>query len=104
MVEVERAGHSKGDPRRLWHIVQGRTAAALGRLLFFSKVQWGSRGFPGGSDERICLQYRRPGFDPWVRKIRWRRKWQPTLAFLPGKSYGQRSLVSYSPWGHKSQT
>ena len=43
-------------------------------------------------------------FDPWVGKIPWRRKWQPTLVFLPGKSYGQRSLVGYSPWGCKSQT
>ena len=31
----------------------------------------------------------------------WRRKWQPTLIFLPGKSRGQRNLVGYSPWGHK---
>ena len=36
-----------------------------------------------------------------VRKILWRREWLPTPAFLPGKSYGQRSLVGYSPWGHK---
>ena len=41
------------------------------------------------------------GFDPWVRKIPWRRKWQPTPVFLPGKSQGQRSLAGYSPWGHK---
>ena len=33
-----------------------------------------------------------------------RRKWQPTPEFLPGKSHGQRNLVGYSPWGHKSQT
>ena len=39
--------------------------------------------------------------DPWVRKIPWRRESQPTPIFLPGKSHGQRSLVSYSPWGHK---
>jgi len=38
---------------------------------------------------------------PWVRKIPWRRKWQPTPVFLPGKSYGQRSLVGYNPQGHK---
>ena len=38
---------------------------------------------------------------PWVRKIPWRRKWQPTPVFWPGKSHGQRSLVGYSPWGHK---
>ena len=48
-----------------------------------------------------CLQCRRPGFDPWVGKIPWRRKCQPALVFLPGESHGQRSLVGYSPWGHK---
>ena len=58
--------------------------------------------FPGGSGGKsICLQCRRLGFDPWVRKIPWRRKWQPTVVLLPGKSHGQRSLVGYSPWGHK---
>ena len=41
--------------------------------------------------ERTC-QCRRFGFNPWVRKIPWRRKWQPTPIFLPGKSHGQRSL------------
>ena len=39
------------------------------------------------------------GFDPWVRKIPWRRKWQPTpVLLLPGKFHGWRSLVGYSPW------
>ena len=42
-------------------------------------------------------------FNPWVRKSPWRRKWQSTPVFLPGKSHGQRSLGGYSPWGHKSQ-
>ena len=42
---------------------------------------------------------KRCGFDPWVRKIPWRRKWPPTSAFLPGKPHGQRGLVGYSPWG-----
>ena len=50
---------------------------------------------------RICLQCRRPGFDPWVRKIPWRREWQPAPVFLPGEFHGQRSLVGYSPWGCK---
>ena len=40
-------------------------------------------------------------FDPWVRKIPWRRKWQPTPVFLPGKSHGQRNLKGYSPWSRK---
>ena len=43
----------------------------------------------------------RRGFNPWVGKIPWRRKWQPTPVFLPGRSHGQRSLVGYSPWSCK---
>ena len=42
-----------------------------------------------------------PRFDPWVRKIPWRRAWQPTPGFLPEELHGQRSLVGYSPWGRK---
>ena len=45
------------------------------------------------------LQCRRPKSNPWVRKMPWRRKWQPTPAFLPGKCYGQRILLGYSPRG-----
>ena len=41
------------------------------------------------------------GFNLWVGKIPWRRKWQPTPVFLPGKSHGQRSLACYSQWGCK---
>ena len=49
-----------------------------------------------------CLSHQgRAGFDPWVGKIPWRRKWQSTPVLLPGKSHGQRSLVGYSPWGRK---
>ena len=48
-----------------------------------------------------CSRRRRPGFDPWVRKMPWRRKWQLTPVFLPGESQGQRSLADYSPRGHK---
>ena len=49
----------------------------------------------------ICPQCGRPGFNPWVGKIPWRRKWQPTPVFLPRKFHGWRSLVGYSPWGNK---
>ena len=49
----------------------------------------------------VCLQSGRPGFNPWVRKICWRRKCEPIPVSLPGKSHGRRSLVGYSPWGHK---
>ena len=48
-----------------------------------------------------CWSCRRYGFDPWVRKIPCRRKWQPIPEFLPGKLHEQRSLVGYSPRGHK---
>ena len=50
------------------------------------------------------IECRRARFDSWVRKIPWRREWQPTAVFLPGKFHGQRSLAGYSPWGHKSRT
>ena len=49
----------------------------------------------------ICLPSRRHGFDPWVGKIPWRRKWQPTPVFLPGESHERRSLVGYGPRGRK---
>ena len=48
-----------------------------------------------------CSRHKRCGFDPWVRKIPWRRAWQPTPVFLPGESHEQRSLVSYSKYGCK---
>ena len=47
------------------------------------------------------MQCRRSRFDPWLEKIPWRRKWQPTPIFLPGEFHGQRSLVGYSLWGRK---
>ena len=56
---------------------------------------------PGGSVRRVCLQCRRPGFNPWIGKIPWRRKWLSSPVFLPGEFHGQRSLVGCSPWGHK---
>ena len=62
-----------------------------------------SPGFPGGSDgkESTCNVGKPARFDPWVRKIPWRREWQTTPVFLPGEFHGQRSLESYSSWGHK---
>ena len=47
------------------------------------------------------MRLKRSGFDPWVRKNPWRRKWQPTPIFLPGKFHEQRSLADYSPWSPK---
>ena len=58
-----------------------------------SSVQWSNDNLP------LLLFNERPGFNPWVRKIFWRRKWQPTPVLLPGKCHGRRSLVGCSPWG-----
>ena len=61
--------------------------------------------FPGGasSKEPTCpgRSYKSFRFDSWVRKIPWRRAWQPTPVFLPGEAHGQRSLEGHSPSGHK---
>ena len=68
---------------------------------FFSPVETTFRVFQWCSGKESACQYRRCRFDPWVGKMPWRRKWQHTPIFLPGESHGQRSLVSYSAWGHK---
>ena len=63
------------------------------------------KGFPGGTSgkEHVCQcrRCKRLRFNPWVRKIPWRRAWQPTPVFLPGESHGQRSLAGYSPQGRR---
>ena len=58
--------------------------------------------FPGGTNGKEpacqCRRLKRRRFDPWVGKISWMRKWQPTPVFLPGDPHGQRSLVGCSLW------
>ena len=54
--------------------------------------------------QRICLQCRRPRFDPWVGKLSWRRESQPTSVFQPGEFHGQRRLAVYSPWVESDMT
>ena len=61
----------------------------------------GIKGFPGSSVVKNSSAMQETLVDPWVGKIPWRRKWQPTPVSLPGEYHGQRSLVDYSPWGHK---
>ena len=53
------------------------------------------------TNKYICLQFRRPVFDPWVGKICWRKEWQPSPVFLPGEFCREWSLVGYGAWGHK---
>ena len=54
--------------------------------------------------KKTACQCGRPGFDPWVRKIPWRRKWQPTPVFLPGDKrspWTEEPDGLYSPWGRR---
>ena len=68
---------------------------SLWNVNYISGLPWWLSG-----KESTC-QCRRCRFDPWVGKIPWRRKWQPTQVFLSGKAHGQRNLVGYGLWGHK---
>ena len=58
-------------------------------------------GLPRWPSKEYNCQYKRLGFDLWVWKIPWSRKWQPTPVFLSGKFHGQRNLTGYSLRGHK---
>ena len=73
----------------------------LTTVYWFSYSSGVTRRFAYSSDGGVCLQCGTTGFDPWVRKIPWRRKWQPTPVFLSGKSHERRSLAGYGPWGCK---
>ena len=74
---------------------------ALFRVVSHWLTVYSSLGFPGGaSGKEPACQCRRLEFDPWARKIPWKRAWQTTPVFLPEESPGQRSLAGYSPWGH----
>ena len=63
------------------------------------------KSFQGGTSSKEptcqCRRLKRFRFKPWVRKIFWRRAWQPTAVFLLGEPHGQRSLAVHSPWGRK---
>ena len=75
------------------------------KVFLFKYFPESTGGFPGGSDsERICLQGRRPGFDPWVRKIPWRKEWQPTPVFLPGEFQVRGARRAIVPGVMKSWT
>ena len=79
-----------------WHLAHQITRSSLNSLnRVWPKLPWWLSG------KEFAYQCRRLRFNPWVGKVPWRRKWQPTLVILPGKSHGERSLAGYSPWGHK---
>ena len=72
----------------------GKHQYQISKWKFYLKLSWCL-----SSKKSACNAGDR--FNPWVGKISWRRKWQPTPVFLPGESRGQRSLAGYSPWGCK---
>ena len=93
-----------GSPGELLGNADSRVLA-FPLLIFVSLKPRGAVDFPSGASGKEfgcqCRRCKRQGFDPWVGKIPWWRAWQPTAVFLPGTVHGQRSLVGYSPWGHK---
>ena len=82
---------SKGTPAPLVSLLPSSSSAAEENCLL---TKFHPKSFPGGSDgKKSALQCGRPEFYPWIGKMLWRREWQPTPVFLPGKSHGQRSLA-----------
>ena len=77
---------------------QGDVSTSQGMLQIASKPP---ESFPGGASGKEppcqCKRPKRREFDPWIRKIPWKRIWQPIPLFLPRESHGQRSLPGYSP-------
>ena len=106
----------KGSPRIWeWLAYPSSSRSSLPRnqtgvsRIIISRYFWGLLGgttdcflgFPGGTSGKEPFhgyrRLKRQGFDTWVRKIPWRRAWQPTPASLPRESHELRSLEGYSP-------
>ena len=85
----------------LWIVGKPTISAAFFLLIIVLQILRGLPWWVSGRVHLQCRRRRRCGFNPWVRKIPWSRKWQPTAVFLLGKSPAQRSLAGYSPWGPK---
>ena len=105
---------STWHPQRSLRITQNRplltnapnpTVSTGSRQRLITNPDSSSTGFPGRISSKEptshCRRLKRRGFDPWVRRIHFRRARQPTPVLLPGESHGHRSLVGYSPQGCK---
>ena len=97
--------HPSGPQWLSSHVIQGTFYTQFWAFWAHFSEPDPTAGYPGGtSGKESAFQYRwykRHRFNPWVRKIPWRRKWQPTPVFLPGKFHGQRILAGHSPWSCK---
>ena len=71
-----------------------------GGLLYPHNSKWGFPRATSSKRTHLPMEEKSHGFNPWVRKIPWRRAWQSTPAFSPGESHAQRSLAADSPQGH----
>ena len=101
-------------PRLLWALLPAYSSKRWPSMENFvtrvkdkrkQKIVFGLYGFPGSTSVReVNCECRRRRFDPWVGKIPWRRKWQPTLEFLPGKSHRWKDLAGYNHGAAKSWT
>ena len=93
--------HTPSSPQELraQTLIISPSTCSLIHPLAIQQVSAGLHWWLSGKES--TYQFRRCGFHPWVGKISWRRKWQPTPVFPPEESHGQRSLVGYSPWGCK---
>ena len=83
---------SGAQAQELWHmglVASQLVASSLGQGSNPGLLHWQADSLPSelqGNGKESACQCRRPGFDPWVGKIPWRREWQPTPVFLPGES------------------
>ena len=66
-------------------------------LIYWPNILQDISWWLSGKESAWNIRNERHGFDPWSRKISWRKAWQPTPVLLPGECHGQRSLVDYSP-------
>ena len=89
-------------------ILKSRDIILLTKVCIVKPMAFPIRELPGwhsGKESACqCRRHKRHGFNPWVGKIPWSRKWQPTPVFLPGKSHGERNLVGYIHGVTKSRT
>ena len=88
------------------HFIENKDGQIFPWKKLFLKKVFKDKGLPWWlrSKESACNAgdlCRRHGFNPWVRRIPCRKKWQPIPVFLPGKFHGQWILVGYGPWSHK---
>ena len=95
---VSQVGRGKKQNINFARVRLSRVNGTFVILYVFADFSGGASGKEPTCKYRRCKRLR---LDSWVGKTPWRRAWQPTPVFLPGKSCGQRSLVGYSPWGCK---